>query len=125
VIVLNNNGYLSIRQSQRNFFGRLVGADPSSGVTFPDTIAVGAAYGLPSVRATAANCRETIRAILAQEGPAVCEIMLDPDQVFEPRLAARRLPTGEIVSPALHDMWPHLPPEELAENMPDWGNTPR
>jgi hypothetical protein len=47
--------------------------------------------------------------------------MLNAEQPFEPRLAARRLATGEIVSPSLEDMWPHLQAEELAENMPDWG----
>ena len=31
LIVLNNGGYLSMRQTQSNFFGRLIGAGPASG----------------------------------------------------------------------------------------------
>ena len=49
IFVLNNGGYLSIRQTQTGFFqGRLIGTGASSGVTFPDMVKVGAAYGIPS-----------------------------------------------------------------------------
>ena len=36
IFVINNGGYLSIRQTQKSYFGRLVGEGPQSGVTFPD-----------------------------------------------------------------------------------------
>ena len=36
VIVLNNAGYLSIWQTHENFFGRVIGATPATGVEFPD-----------------------------------------------------------------------------------------
>ena len=39
--VLNNGGYLSIRSTQKNFFGRMMGESPSSGVSFPDFVKVG------------------------------------------------------------------------------------
>lgn len=120
LFVLNNSGYLSIRLSQRNFFGRLTGADASSGITFPCIQRLAAAYNLPVFLATAASARDVIRAVLAHEGPVVCEVLLDPEQPFEPRLAARRLPTGEIVSPSLEYMSPPLSDAETAENMPDW-----
>jgi acetolactate synthase-1/2/3 large subunit len=44
IFVLDNRGYLSIRTSQANFFGRLAGADPDSGVTLPDFVAVATAF---------------------------------------------------------------------------------
>ena len=34
VIVLANNGYLSIRQTHENFFGEVVGATPAPGSSF-------------------------------------------------------------------------------------------
>jgi acetolactate synthase-1/2/3 large subunit len=55
--------------------------------------------------------------MLNTPGPALCEIMLDPAQEFEPRLKSRQLPDGTIVSPALEDMFPFLDPEELRSNM--------
>ncbi len=48
IFVLNNGGYLSIRQTQTGFFqGRLIGTGATSGVSFPDMIKLGNAYGIP------------------------------------------------------------------------------
>ena len=45
VFVFNNDGYLSIKHTQTNFFnGHLVGSDPKSGVSCPDSIKLGKAY---------------------------------------------------------------------------------
>ncbi len=117
VFVLNNGGYLSIRQTQTNFFGLAVGAGPASGVSFPDYVKVAAAYGLPATRLDRADFRAELRAVLAADGPTVCEVVLDAEQGFEPKLTSRRLPDGRMVSSPLEDMAPFLPREELRENM--------
>ena len=119
LFLLNNNGYLSMKQTQQNFFsGRILGSDPQSGVTFPDFSKLAPAYGFPyrSCR-THAELRERIRATLDGDGPQFCEMFLDLGQVFAPKLASRQLPDGRIISPAPEDMAPFLPREELAENM--------
>jgi acetolactate synthase-1/2/3 large subunit len=119
VFILNNNGYVSMKQTQNNFFGgRVFGSDPKSGVTFPDFSKLAPGFGIPyrSCR-THAELRARIRETLSEEGPQACEIFLDPEQVFAPKLASRQLPDGRIISPALEDMAPFLPREELAENM--------
>jgi acetolactate synthase-1/2/3 large subunit len=117
VIVLNNGGYLSIRQTQSNFFGRLVGESGNSGVSFPDYSRVANAYGIPATRVEHVDCISQMWRLLDAPGPALCEIMLDPAQEFEPRLKSRQLPDGTIVSPALEDMYPFLDAEELESNM--------
>ena len=117
LIVLNNGGYLSMRQTQSNFFGRLIGAGPSSGVSFPDYTRVANAYGIPAVRIDHVDCLHQLWTLLEAPGPALCEIVVDPAQEFEPRLKSRQLPDGTIVSPALEDMYPFLEPEELASNL--------
>jgi len=117
LIVLNNGGYLSMRQTQSNFFGRLIGAGPSSGVSFPDYTRVANAYGIPAVRIDHVDCLQQLWTLLDAPGPAVCEIVVDPAQEFEPRLKSRQLPDGTIVSPALEDLYPFLEPEELASNL--------
>ena len=53
---------------------------------------------------------------LALEGPALCEVMLDPAQEFEPKLTSRRLDDGTLATPALEDMAPFLSRDELAAN---------
>lgn len=117
IFVLNNGGYLSIRQTQSNFFGKLIGESPSSGVSFPDMRCVAQAYGIPAMRVTTASDFRQVPALLDAPGPALCEVMLDPAQEFEPRLKSRQLPDGKIVSPDLEDMYPFLDAQELASNM--------
>jgi len=117
IVVLNNGGYLSIRSTQSNFFGRVMGESPASGVSFPDFVKVGQAYGIPSVRVERDSEMGTVEAALAASGPALIEVMLDPKQEFEPRSRSKVLPDGTIVSPPLEDMYPFLSPEELAANM--------
>ena len=117
IFVLNNGGYLSIRSTQANFFGRLAGEGPSDGISFPDMAKLATAYGIPSRHVhTMTEAREAFAA-LAEPGPALFEVHLDPQQGFEPRLRSRQLEDGTIVSPNLEDMYPFLSPEELAENM--------
>jgi len=114
VIVLANGGYLSIRQTHENFFGSVVGATPASGVDFPDYCALAAAYGLPALRVRDADDLPALADLLAADGPALIQLDLDPDQPFEPRIKSRMLPDGTFATPELDDMFPFLPPEELA-----------
>jgi acetolactate synthase-1/2/3 large subunit len=117
LFVLNNGGYLSIRTTQFNFFsGRLTGSTPDSGVSFPDFVKVGCAYGIPSMRIDRATDMSRVKLALEQPGPALIEVMLDPKQEFEPRIKSKQLPDGTIVTPPLEDMYPFLDADELAEN---------
>ncbi|HNX35659.1 MAG TPA: thiamine pyrophosphate-binding protein [Kiritimatiellia bacterium] len=117
LFVLNNNGYLSIRQTQSAFFDHGVGADPTSGVSFPDFVKVAEAYGLQARRIEQPDFSGDIRSALASCTPEVCEVMLDPAQGFEPKLSSRKLPNGQMVSSPLEDMFPFLDREELRANM--------
>ena len=117
LFVLNNDGYLSIRLSQKNMFNRLTGEGPQSGVSFPDIVKVAEAYGIPAARIGYEDLESGIQAVLEQPGPYVCDVLLDPDQPFEPRISSRQLPDGRIVSSNLEDMYPFLDKQELAENM--------
>jgi acetolactate synthase-1/2/3 large subunit len=119
VFIFNNGGYLSIRLTQDNFFpGNPVGAGPESGVTFPDFGKLAEGFGLPFVRVTRnADLDAAVQATLAHDGPAVCEVMLDPSQPFSPRVSSKRLPDGQMVTAPLEDMFPFLSEAELAANM--------
>jgi acetolactate synthase-1/2/3 large subunit len=117
LFVLNNGGYLSIRQTQTAFFGLAVGAGAESGVSCPDFVRVAEAYGLPASRLDQLDFGRTLPRILDAPGPHVCEVMLDPAQGFEPKLSSRRLPDGRMVSSPLEDMAPFLDRDELAANL--------
>lgn len=126
LFVLNNGGYLSIRQTQTAFFGLAVGAGAESGVSCPDFVRVAEAYGLPASRFDQPDFGRAIASILHAPGPHVCEVVLDPSQGFEPKLSSRRLPDGRMVSSPLDDMAPFLDREELAGNrvVPVAGDAP-
>jgi acetolactate synthase-1/2/3 large subunit len=117
IFVLNNDGYLSMRITQRNFFDRFVGEGPRSGVSFPDYVNVGVAYGLPSTRIDIPDFGKSLDDILAAPGPALCDVVVDPEQRFEPKAASRQLPSGAMVSAPLEDLWPFLDRDELRRNM--------
>ena len=78
---------------------------------------MGTAYGIASFRLNEPAFEERLKEILALPGPVVCEVVLDPEQSFEPRLSSKQLPDGRIVTPPLEDMFPFLPRHELLENM--------
>jgi len=119
VILLNNNGYVSIFQTQRNFFnGQEVGGGPKSHVTFPDFGKVAAAFGFSYFRiARNEDLAATLAAALAADGPVICEVIIDENVAFAPKLGAKQHPDGRITSPALEDLSPFLPRETLRENM--------
>lgn len=120
IFLINNGGYHSIRQTQKNFFGEpLVGIGVDShDLSFPDMEKLAGAYGYPYCRAC--HNGELVSAIetaLRTDGPVICEIFVSRDQNFEPKSAAKRLPDGTMVSPPLEDLSPFLPDEEMDENM--------
>jgi len=119
IFLLNNSGYVSIFQTQRNFFkGDEVGAGPKSGVGFPSFERLCAAFDLPY---TACCAHEQMYASIEQTmqapGPAFCEVFVDEHIPFAPKLASKQLTDGKIVSPPLEDLAPFLSKEELKLNM--------
>ena len=119
IILFNNGGYVSIRQTQDNLFaGHRVGEGPATGVTLPDFQRIAAAFGIPSNRiAEHGGLEDGLREALAGPGPYLCEVMVDPGQVFMPKVQAEKLPDGSIISKPLEDMWPFLDRDEFASNM--------
>jgi acetolactate synthase I/II/III large subunit len=118
LFVLNNQGYLSIKMTQTSFFkGHMVGSGPESGVSFPDIVKVAAAYGIKSKRIEGGDLTAQIESALNEEGPIVCDVILDPDQVFEPKSSSKTLEDGRIVSAPLEDMAPFLDRDELLTNL--------
>jgi len=119
IFVLNNQGYHSIRQTQRNYFpDNIVGCGVESGLNFPSFQRLAEAYGFPYQRcATHAELSAAITRTLQDDNAKICEIVLDLNQQFEPRILSRKLPDGTMVSPSLEDMAPFLGEEELRSNM--------
>lgn len=119
IFIINNGGYHSIRQTQKNFFGEpLVGIGADSGdLSFPSFEKLAWAYGYPYQKITDNSEVEKLAETLAVDGPCICEVFVDAEQKFEPKAASKRLSDGTMVSAPLEDLAPFLPREELAEQM--------
>lgn len=116
IFIINNGGYHSIRQTQKNFFGEpLIGIGVDSGdLTFPSMEKLAWAYGFPYVSIhNNKEIGEKVEETLAIDGPVICEVFVTLDQNFEPKSAAKKLPDGTMVSPPLEDLSPFLPEEEM------------
>lgn len=118
LFVLNNDGYASIRTSQSRYFGRLAGADDSSGVTLPPLEGVARAYGLPYARIDHdGGLTDRVRDLLDAPGPCVIEVRTPREEPRAPSLSSMRKPDGSMVSKPLEDLWPFLPRDEFLANM--------
>lgn len=119
IFILNNDGYISIKQTQNNFFeGRNTGAGTNSGVTTPDFVKIGNAFGIESFRINNPQDIDiSIEKMLNSERPMICEVMVNPDYIFTPKLSSRKLEDGTMVSPSLEDMYPFLDREEFFSNI--------
>lgn len=117
IVILNNNGYHSIRQTQSNLFDPpLVGVCADNGISFPEMEKLAYAYGITYRRIdTADGLSQKLEEILAQQGPMIVEAVVDPKQNFEPKLSSKALPDGTMVSPEPDDMYPFLPQKEYAD----------
>lgn len=118
LFVLNNDGYASIRTSQSRYFGRLAGADSTSGVTLPALEGVASAYGIPFARiSTDHELDVRVRALLDAPGPLLIEVLTPREEPRAPSLSSMRKPDGSMISKPLEDLWPFLPRDEFLGNM--------
>jgi acetolactate synthase-1/2/3 large subunit len=119
LFVWNNNGYLSIRATQRKFFdGRAIGTDKDSGISFPEVKNIANAYGIQYFKAsTVSELDSTLENVMNTEGPVICEIMCPENQEIIPATASMRKDDGTMVSKPLEDMYPFLDREEFLKEM--------
>ena len=121
LVVVSNDGYASIRNTQKGFFaGTFVGASRDSGVSTPDLRKIADAYGLPYVRVDDRACMSaTLGEAFAGQGPLVIDVIAQPGQVIIPTVTSMKLADGSLRSKPLHLMYPDLPQETIAAEFGD------
>ena len=120
LFLINNDGYQSIRITQRSFFEQpFIGIGSDSGdISFPNMEKIAYAYGFKYNQCSDINkLKDTINNTLNTREPVICEVFVDTEQSFEPKSASKKLPNGKMVSAPLEDMKPFLDRKELEENM--------
>ena len=119
LFVLNNDGYHSIRTSQKNYYdGRYIGESSKSGISFPDTVKIAEAYGIKAFRINQpSQIADVLNLILDYDGPVVCDVIVPREQEIVPTVASRINDDGTMSSRPLEDMYPFLDREEYQNNM--------
>lgn len=110
LFILNNGGYLSIRNTQTKFFNkRLSGESNISGVSFPDAEKIAYAYGFPFMRISNMNDLSTnLKTIVNHNGYYLCEVMCPYNEEIYPTSATLQTTDGKLVSQPLENMSPFL-----------------
>lgn len=119
IFLLNNQGYLAIKNTQNSFFaGNLAAVDEKSGLSFPSFAKVAETFGLGYVSMrNHQEMAEKITETLNWPGPVICDINMSPTQPLLPKVFSEKLPDGTMVSKPLEDMYPFLDRQEFKENM--------
>lgn len=119
LIVMNNGGYASIRNTQRNYFNeRYLGTDPKSGLWFPEFAGIAKAMGIPAISVqTSEELVAALRPDSWKKGPRLIDVKLAPQEILSPKVAAIPQKDGSIISMPLEDMSPLLTLQQLEEEM--------
>ncbi len=80
ILLVNNQGYLAIRHTQREFLSKKYLGTKSPDITFPDFKKLAKAYNLKYLRINKNNEIENkIKILIKKKGPIICELISDPD----------------------------------------------
>jgi acetolactate synthase-1/2/3 large subunit len=110
IIVLNNQGYGLIKQTQETWLKSIyAGTDKSSGLSLPDNTKIAKSYGIKSfVVRNNQDVDKNLKKILVSKGPVLVDILIDPKSRVKPKI--------EYGKP-LHDMYPYIDRVKLNQIM--------
>jgi acetolactate synthase-1/2/3 large subunit len=117
IIVYNNASYGAIEITQTTFFKAKFGVDQGSGLSFPDTEKIAAAYGIPYVCArTNDQLEAAVAAMLAEPGPVIMEVFVCIQTRF-PKLSSKKNDDGSFTSLPFEDMEPFMSREDFVKEI--------
>jgi acetolactate synthase-1/2/3 large subunit len=119
IFILNNGGYLSIRNTMDKFFeSRYYGTDEASGLSFPEIEKIAYAYGIPYHRLrTGEDLDGKLTEVLNTDGCALVEVICPFKQDMAPSSSAKIDKNGKLVSQPLENMSPFLDDKEFKKEM--------
>jgi acetolactate synthase-1/2/3 large subunit len=115
IFVINNDGYMSIKQTQTKFFnGRLLAVSKSTGVYFADIAKVAESFEIDYIKiSNNKELDETMSKVMHYDKPIIVEFVSQDTLDVLPAQAIK--PDG--TQGGLHDMAPFLSQEELEKEM--------
>ena len=113
IFLIENNGYVAIRTTQKAFFnGRFVGESPESRMSVANFEKIAKAFDIKFFAIESElELDKQLETVLKEEGPLLCLIKMDPHQTLFPKVASVKLPDGKIISKPIEKMAPFLSEE--------------
>ena len=119
IIIFNNDGYLSIKTTQKKFFNnRFAGTGSGYGLSNPNFEKVTKAYGINYLKAQSPDeLYQNMGKLFLDNEPCIFEVICPEWQEVIPNVSALKLEDGSMVSKPIEDMYPFLEREEFFEQM--------
>jgi acetolactate synthase-1/2/3 large subunit len=111
IFIFDNDGYASIRMTQRNYFnGAWIGCDSTTGVGLPTWKELAKSYSIPYLEMDGATgfSDEILENISHDFGPVLIRVSMDHNQTYNPKITSRVNESGSMESNPLHLMTPDL-----------------
>jgi acetolactate synthase-1/2/3 large subunit len=115
--IFANNGYGSIRMTQKNYFGgAYLGCDTETGLGFPDWDMLFQSFGIPTMTLDKNwSTNKQVLNALQSDKPFGFIVPIDPLQTYWPKITSRIVEGGGMESNPLHMMSPDLAPDLLTK----------
>lgn len=106
LFVINNDGYLSIKITQKTFCGGLLSLSNSqSGLSLPSYKKLSKAYGIPYCQIKSKKTIERdLKKCMSREGPMFIEVFVDPNEFHEPKVMAEIDENGKFIPGELQNI---------------------
>lgn len=119
IIIFNNDGYLMIKHTQKMLFkNHYVSVNKKTGIGLPDYSKLMPAFGYAYYELKQwDNFDNVVDSFLNDEGAAVLEVFMDPEQDFIPKVKGVLKEDNSILAPPIEEMSPLLSLEEVEQNM--------
>ena len=105
LIILNNNGYESIRSSQKKYFNHVVGTDASNGLFIPNFKKISKAYNLKYINISNLKKLKILKSIINSSSnfePIILDIKIDRNENRGPSVKTLVSSYGKIKSTAMN-----------------------
>tara|TARA_Y100000588_G_scaffold139296_2_gene153157 strand:- start:272 stop:2101 length:1830 start_codon:yes stop_codon:yes gene_type:complete len=119
IIIMNNKGYASIRNTQQNYFNsRFVGTGKEGGLNLPNLEKLAEVYKISYFKiSNKSEINLKFKKIFKEKWPVIIDVNLNFKETLSPKVSAIPLSNGSIVSMPLEDMSPLLNIKELKKEM--------
>lgn len=119
LVIFSNDGYGAIRQTSKNFFnGSYIGCTPDTGVSFPDFEKIAGVFGFEYRKCTSnLEVDDAVQWLINAKNKCLLEVEQQFDDPVTPKVMSRLDENGNMLTPALQDMYPFLEKEEYEKLM--------